>query len=77
MILTVLVRKPSLGLQVGQRVEVPCDKDGTPTGLQWRRRLKDAEHDNNCRVLRKATRSQRNASHTHRPNKNPKTIQRA
>ena len=36
----------------GDVVSVECDVEGTPLDIQWRRRLRDAETDNCCEVVR-------------------------
>lgn len=36
----------------GQTVRVECDAEGVPKDQYWRRRLKDAQHDGCCEVVK-------------------------
>ena len=39
------------GFSEGQVLTLPCDAKGTPRDRFWRRRLKDAAHDNCCEIV--------------------------
>ncbi len=39
---------------IGKIIHLPADKNGVPLDLFWRRRLKDAETDNCCEVIKSA-----------------------
>lgn len=49
----VIVLKEFDGHKVGEEVSVPCDSKGTPLERSWRRRLKDAETDECCKIVPK------------------------
>jgi hypothetical protein len=48
----VKVNLPIRGFVVGQEVRVAVDREGTPLDATWRRRLRDAETDNCCEVVK-------------------------
>lgn len=52
----VKVLKPFDGHKVGDEVTVPCDSEGTPVDRSWRRRFKDAETDECCKIISKKQR---------------------
>jgi hypothetical protein len=48
------VNKPIGEHKIGSIVDVAADDEGTPLDLHWRRRLKDAEFDSCCEVVKPA-----------------------
>jgi len=50
--LRIKINKPLPGYEVGRIIEVASDNEGTPLDFYWRRRLKDAESDGCCEIVK-------------------------
>lgn len=50
--INIRINKPFGGYAEGQVVRAQADDAGTPLELIWRRRLKDAERDGCCEVIK-------------------------
>jgi hypothetical protein len=51
--ITVLIHRVA-GYDPGQEVQVEVDESGTPINQFWRRRLRDSERDQCCKVVTEA-----------------------
>ena len=51
---TILIKivKPFSGHVAGEQINVECDEHDTPLDVYWRRRLKDAQIDSCCEVVK-------------------------
>ncbi len=55
MIIKIEVKKQMANHAVGDIVEVSADDNGVPLDFHWRRRLKDAEIDECCEIVKSVT----------------------
>lgn len=62
-ILKVQVNKQIGDHKPGTIINVDADKLGTPLNLIWRRRLKDAETDQCCEIVKPKTKSKSQGNH--------------
>ena len=53
--LEIKVNKPLPGYIVGCIVKIASDKEGTPLDFYWRRRLKEAESESCCEIVKPAS----------------------